>query len=88
LGSMLDKTKRVEKLILRLGAAMGLEENRLLVAQNAAEIAVSDLATAMVIEFTSLAGIMGRHYALREGYSQEVWIEACLSFLLLIVRFN
>lgn len=72
LGSMLDKTKRVEKLILRLGAAMGLEENMLLVAQNAAEVAVSDLATTMVIEFTSLAGIMGRHYALREGYSQEI----------------
>ncbi|XP_057817373.2 glycine--tRNA ligase, chloroplastic/mitochondrial 2 isoform X1 [Cryptomeria japonica] len=72
LGSMLDKSKRIEKMISRLGAAMGLEENKFSVAQSAAELTMSDLATTMVMEFTSLAGIMGRHYALREGYSQEV----------------
>ncbi|KAH9300590.1 hypothetical protein KI387_012173, partial [Taxus chinensis] len=72
LGSMLDKSKRVEKIVSRLGAAMRLEENKLSVAQSAAEVTMSDLATTMVMEFTSLAGIMGRHYALREGYSQEV----------------
>jgi glycyl-tRNA synthetase len=33
---------------------------------------MSDLATAVVTEFTALSGIMARHYALREGYSAQV----------------
>eukprot|EP01018_Ginkgo_biloba_P001304 Gb_24660 [translate_table: standard] len=71
LGSMLDKTKRIEEMLVRLSAVMGLEEDKLLTAQSAAAVAMSDLVTAMVTEFTSLAGIMGHHYALREGYSRE-----------------
>eukprot|EP00252_Welwitschia_mirabilis_P027399 TRINITY_DN9388_c0_g1_i1.p1 TRINITY_DN9388_c0_g1~~TRINITY_DN9388_c0_g1_i1.p1 ORF type:complete len:1071 (-),score=218.29 TRINITY_DN9388_c0_g1_i1:229-3441(-) len=72
LGTMLDKSRRVEDIIPRLTTELGLEENSTTIAQSAAKIAMSDLATSMVTEFTSLAGIMGRYYALREGYTQEI----------------
>lgn len=67
LGSMLDKSKRVESMVEPLASALGLDEASLATARQSAPIATADLATAMVREFTSLAGIMGRHYALREG---------------------
>lgn len=50
-----------------LAAALGLDEATLATARQAAPLATADLATAMVKEFTSLAGVMGRHYALQEG---------------------
>ena len=67
LGSMLEKSKRVESMVEPLASALGLDESSLATARQAAPFATADLATAMVKEFTSLAGIMGRHYALREG---------------------
>ncbi|KAG0569002.1 hypothetical protein KC19_6G058400 [Ceratodon purpureus] len=67
LGSMLDKSKRVESMVEPLASALGLDGASLAAARQAAPLATADLATAMVKEFTSLAGIMGRHYALREG---------------------
>jgi len=67
LGSMLDKSKRVESMVESLASVLGLDEANLATAQQAAPLATTDLATAMVKEFTSLAGVMGRHYALREG---------------------
>jgi len=72
LGSMLDKSKRVESMMEALGAALGLDAVNLATAQQAAPLATADLATAMVMEFTSLAGVMGRHYALREGQPAPV----------------
>ncbi|BFI41976.1 glycyl-tRNA synthetase beta chain [Marchantia polymorpha subsp. ruderalis] len=72
LGSMLDKSMRVEKMVRSLGLAMGLDESSIATAQEAAPLASADLATAMVMEFTNLAGIMGRHYASKEGYSSAV----------------
>ncbi|KAK1425060.1 hypothetical protein QVD17_20404 [Tagetes erecta] len=51
---------------------IGLSEDKLQIAREAASIAMSDLSTAVVTEFTSLSGIMARHYALRKGYSQQV----------------
>ncbi|KAJ7248192.1 hypothetical protein O6H91_Y425700 [Diphasiastrum complanatum] len=72
LGSMLDKTKRLESMIQPLGALMSLDKSTLSVALQAASLARADLATSMVMEFTSLAGIMGKHYAKKEGYPAEV----------------
>lgn len=63
---------RVESTISELGLALGLTEDKFPIIQEAASLAMSDLSTAVVTEFTSLSGIMARHYALREGYSQEV----------------
>ncbi|OVA10589.1 Glycine-tRNA ligase [Macleaya cordata] len=72
LGTMLDKMMRVQKTVAKLSLAMGIDEDKLPVVQDAASLAMSDLATAVVTEFTSLSGIMARHYALRNGYSEEI----------------
>lgn len=69
---MLDKMTRVEAIVVKLGLAMGISHDLLQIIQEAASLAMSDLATAVVTEFTSLAGIMARHYALREGFSEQV----------------
>lgn len=67
LGTMLDKTARVEKLAPTLAAAFGFSEADAAVATQAAGLAKADLSTQLVQEFTSLAGVMGKHYAEREG---------------------
>lgn len=72
LGSMLDKNIRVESMISELGTLLGLDNESIAVAQSAAPLAAADLATALVTEFTSLSGIMGRHYALKGGQSAAV----------------
>lgn len=72
LGTMLDKVSRIEKTVGKLSTALGLSRSFVPVLEEAAGLAMSDLATSVVTEFTSLAGIMGRHYALRDGYSQQV----------------
>ncbi|KAL8227954.1 hypothetical protein R6Q57_015538 [Mikania cordata] len=72
LGTMEDKMIRVESTVSELGLVLGLSEDKLQIACEAASLAMSDLSTAVVTEFTSLSGIMARHYALREGYSQQV----------------
>ncbi|KAL4585928.1 hypothetical protein LXL04_010555 [Taraxacum kok-saghyz] len=72
LGTMEDKMLRVESTVNELGLALGLTEPELPIIQEAASLAMSDLSTAVVTEFTSLSGVMARHYALREGYSQQV----------------
>lgn len=69
---MLDKTKRVKNMVKRLSLDLGINEDMLQTVQEAASLAMSDLATSVVMEFTSLAGVMARHYALRDGYSQQV----------------
>jgi len=69
---MLDKMMRVETLVSKLASSLGIERDQFQTVQEAASLAMSDLATAVVTEFTSLAGIMARHYALRDGYSEEV----------------
>ncbi len=65
LGSLLDKSGRAEALVPALAAAAGVEGGVVATAQRAARLSKADLATAMVIEMTALAGTMGRHYALK-----------------------
>ncbi|KAL6494135.1 Glycine--tRNA ligase, chloroplastic/mitochondrial 2 [Orobanche gracilis] len=72
LGTMLDKMTRVQNLVTHVGLSLGITENVLQVIQDAASLAMADLSSAVVTEFTSLAGVMARHYALREGYSDQV----------------
>jgi glycyl-tRNA synthetase len=67
LGSMLDKSKRLVALVPPLGALIGVGGDDLAAAQRAAALAKADLATQMVVEMTSLQGIMGRYYALGQG---------------------
>ncbi|XP_055817568.1 glycine--tRNA ligase, chloroplastic/mitochondrial 2 isoform X2 [Solanum dulcamara] len=72
LGTMLDKMTRVQNLASEVGLSLGLSEDKLKIIQDAASLAMADLATAVVAEFTSLSGTMARHYALRDGYSKEI----------------
>lgn len=69
---MLDKMIRVENMVTNLSIDLGMNEDMLQIVQDAASLAMSDLATAVVTEFTSLSGIMARHYALRDGYPDQV----------------
>jgi len=72
LGSMLDKVKRLERLVPALADRLGLSDGEREAALRAAHLCKADLATQMVVEFTSLQGVMGREYALRSGEPEAV----------------
>lgn len=72
LGSMKDKNGRIEKLVAWVGQLLGADTESVLIADQAANILKADLGTQVVVEMTSLQGIMGRAYALHEGYPSEV----------------
>jgi glycyl-tRNA synthetase len=72
LGSMLDKSERIEKLVNELIPVLKLEKDEAVFARRAAHLAKADLATQMVTEMTSLQGIIGGEYALRSGEQKDV----------------
>jgi glycyl-tRNA synthetase len=72
LGSMLDKTKRIEVLVDSISPMLELAPEEKETAQRAAQLCKADLATQMVVEMTSLQGIMGRDYSLHSGETQKV----------------
>jgi len=72
LGSMWHKTQRLRRLVAELGPSVLARKRDLAVARRAAFLAKADLATSMVIEMTSLQGVMGMHYALESGEKPEV----------------
>jgi glycyl-tRNA synthetase len=67
LGSMLDKTRRISKGVETLVGELGLGKADAKAAVLAARLCKADLATKMVVEMTSLQGVIGRHYALKDG---------------------
>jgi glycyl-tRNA synthetase len=72
LGSMLDKTERIEKIIPNLIKFFNLPESEGRVTRRAAHLCKADLVSHMVIEMTSLQGVMGRFYAIKSGEPEEV----------------
>jgi len=72
IGSMLDKSERLETLAPWLGELLGLSADELAALKRAASLAKADLATNMVVEMTGLQGIMGREYALLSGEDPAV----------------
>jgi len=72
LGSMLDKTHRITALVDVLSPLLALSPQESEIAHRAAELCKADLATKMVIEMTSLQGILGRYYAIASGESEPV----------------
>lgn len=72
IGSMLDKVKRLEKLSPLLAEKLEMDENEKADASRAAALSKADLASSLVVEMTSLQGIMGGHYARRSGESEAV----------------
>lgn len=81
LGTMLDKTQRIGKLVKALIPLTGLKDEEVGVAERAARLCKADLVTHMVIEMTSLQGVMGKHYALRSGESADVAQAICEHYL-------
>ena len=74
LGSMLDKTRRIESLVEPIAQQLGVADQAAAVAQKAARLCKADLATSMVVEITALQGVMGREYHRRT--SQDADCEA------------
>jgi len=74
LGSMLDKTRRIESLVEPIAQQLGVVGQAAAVAQKAARLCKADLATSMVVEITALQGVMGREYHRRT--SQDADCEA------------
>jgi glycyl-tRNA synthetase len=72
LGSVLDKSERIEKLVNELIPVLKLEKDEAVFARRAAHLAKADLVTQMVTEMTSLQGIIGGEYALRSGEQKDV----------------
>ncbi|GLC37301.1 hypothetical protein PLESTB_001138600 [Pleodorina starrii] len=80
LGSLLDKTTRLERLVAPLAAAVAGQPGQSAwgeagvrgVAAQAAALCKADLATSTVTEMTALAGTMGRHYAYKQGLPAAV----------------
>jgi glycyl-tRNA synthetase len=70
LGSMLDKTQRIERLVKDLIPMLGLQADQAASARRAAHLCKADLVTKMVT--TSLQGSIGREYAARSGESPAV----------------
>ena len=71
LGSLYDKSVRVERLAEAMAASLALDET---LVGRAARLAKTDLLTSMVGEFPELQGTMGRHYALQQGENPAVAI--------------
>lgn len=69
LGSMADRAGRIAALARRLADEVGAADETL---ARAGELAKFDLGSQMVIELSSLAGVMAREYAERAGETPEV----------------
>ena len=72
LGSMLDRTSRIEKLVGGLKSNLDLSSAEEKTALRAAHLCKADLATHMVVEMTSLQGVMGAFYARRSQEEEGV----------------
>jgi len=70
LGTMLDKTSRIEELAVDIADRLGLPSDARAVVARAARLCKADLVTHMVKEFPELQGIMGAEYA-RVGGEEE-----------------
>ncbi|MFO8035670.1 MAG: glycine--tRNA ligase subunit beta [Anaerolineales bacterium] len=74
LGSMREKVDRIRTLIDDLAESLQLTEKEREITRRAAELCKADLVTQMVVEMTSLQGVMGYYYALHSGETEGVAI--------------
>ena len=72
LGTMLDKTNRIQRLADHLAEDAGLAGQDLSDAERAARLCKADLVTSAVVEFTSVQGVMGSYYAAASGETAQV----------------
>ena len=69
LGTLKDKTDRIEQLSGEIAKQIGADEAK---AKRAGLLSKCDLMTNMVFEFTDTQGVMGMHYARHDGEDEEV----------------
>ncbi len=69
LGTLFDKTLRIQKLSVMIAKQLNVEPQ---IIERAALLAKSDLTTDLVGEFPELQGIAGSYYALNDGETNEV----------------
>ncbi|MDU8923693.1 glycine--tRNA ligase subunit beta [Pasteurellaceae bacterium LIM206] len=69
LGTLRDKTARIEQLSGEIAAQIGADVTK---ARRAGLLSKCDLMTNMVFEFTDTQGVMGMHYARHDGEDEEV----------------
>ena len=69
LGTLKDKTDRIEQLAGEIAKQIGADEAK---AKRAGLLSKCDLMTNMVFEFTDTQGVMGMHYARHDGEDKEV----------------
>ena len=71
LGTLKDKTDRIEQLAGEIAKQIGADEAK---AKRAGLLSKCDLMTNMVFEFTDTQGVMGMHYARHDGEDEEVGV--------------
>ena len=69
LGTLKDKTDRIEQLAGEIAKQIGADEAK---AKRAGLLSKCDLMTNMVFEFTDTQGVMGMHYDRHDGEDEEV----------------
>ena len=69
LGTLKDKTDRIEQLAGEIAKQIGADEEK---AKRAGLLSKCDLMTNMVFEFTDTQGVMGMHYARHDSEDEEV----------------
>ena len=69
LGTIYDKTQRIRKLAAMLSDDLNLNKEKI---QIAASISKSDLCSDLVGEYPELQGVMGKYFALSQGFEDDV----------------
>ncbi len=69
LGSVYDKSRRIEKLAGVIAGQLGVEDESV---QKASTLCKADLVTNMVGEFPELQGTIGKHYARNQGWNRKI----------------
>lgn len=72
LGTVAEKSARVSQITQIIGDVIGASEQDKTNAARAAKLAKADLVSNMVMEFPSVQGIMGYHYALHDRENEAV----------------
>jgi glycyl-tRNA synthetase beta chain len=69
IGSIYDKTQRLRKLASMLSDELNINKEKI---QIAASISKSDLCSDLVGEYPELQGVMGKYFALAQGFEEDV----------------
>lgn len=70
LGTLFDKTERIEKLSSFIADELNISDKTDIL--RAAKLSKADLSTKLVFEFTELQGFIGENYALKSGEKENV----------------